>query len=49
MPKKSSDDFSAGKTPVSKHPMHKDLTMAGMLSITNDTDVKPLLRVSKAD
>jgi hypothetical protein len=49
MPKNTRDGLSAGRSPVSKHPMHKDLTMDGMLSITNDTEPKALLRSLKAD
>jgi hypothetical protein len=49
MAKKTGDELPAGRKPVSKHPMHKDLTMDGMLSITSDTEAKPLLRLVKSD
>ena len=43
MPKKTTDEMSGGKKPVSENPFHKDHTLDGKLSPRNDQGSKAWL------
>jgi hypothetical protein len=49
MAKRTSDELSAGKTPVSLHPLNKDIPLAGINSVMKDPASKPWLRQFEAD
>ena len=44
MAKNTSEELSGGKTPVSLHPLHKDIPLAGQTSIMKNPEGKPWLR-----
>ena len=51
MSKKTSAELSAGKTPVSERPLHKNHALDAKLSVKNNPDSKPWInnRVSDHD
>jgi hypothetical protein len=49
MPKKTSDELSAGKTPVSLHHLDKDVALKGQTSLMKNPEGKPWLRQMESD
>jgi hypothetical protein len=49
MSKKTSDELSGGKTPVSLHHLNKDIPLAGATSVVKHPQGKPWLRQLETD
>lgn len=49
MSKKTTDELSKGKTPISEMPLHKNRALDGKLSIQNNPDSKPWINQRMPD